>query len=58
MGSPSDLKKLLLTMFLVVRVSPQQVLAVKVSTELGHINPEAAYQVPRSDLNLTSAGVV
>lgn len=32
--------------------------AVKLSAELGHINTEAAHQVPRSDLNLTSAGIL
>lgn len=31
---------------------------MKLSAELGHINTEAAHQVPRSDLNLISGGIV
>ena len=32
--------------------------ALKLTAEWGHINTEAAHEVPRNDLNLISAGIV
>lgn len=60
-GSPSSLKNACPNCFL-DKSSPyvhlSKVSAVQLSAELGHINIEAASQVPRRDLNLISADIV